>query len=542
MLDNQNFYPTPEKLISKMLSKVVNKRNIRAILEPSAGMGHIVDYLYKSDSFNYRKSNIFLIENDPNLQAHLRAKNFDTRNEKKGFSYNLIDSDFLHYNGIESFDLIIANFPFSDGEKHLLKAIDLMFSGQIVCLINAETLKNPYSNRRKQLIQKLEETNATVEYLEGEFEFAERKTNVEVALVYINIEATVEKDIFNNIQDEKEEEINFKEDYSLENTESIKSLVCRYELEKERVREFILNFYNSSALVSDYLKLKVTGVGELEDGTLTDTIKYQLNQFSKNIKKKYWNKAIELDVIKDKLTTEKRKEFRELLKQNDKIEFNENNLYQLLENLIKDLPEMMSDSVISLFKSFTNYALHDSHYGKEFKKNVHFFSGWKTNHGYKVQKKVIMPFYQDMRWSNTMDVSYDQVDFLDNIDKVLKYFKRSDWTRDMSDICKESLKEGKSKKIDTGFFYVSFYKKGTIHLEFKDEDVLRLFNIEAGRKLKFLPDDYGLKKYDDLDEESRVIIDQFEGKKNYKTVKNNRLEITRESLKLTFIGQDNDNK
>ena len=69
-----------------------------------------------------------------------------------------------YYNGLEQFDLIIANFPFSDGDKHLHKAIDIMFSGQIVCLINAETIKNPFSNSRKELIQKLKRLNASIEF------------------------------------------------------------------------------------------------------------------------------------------------------------------------------------------------------------------------------------------------------------------------------------------------------------------------------------------------------------------------------------------
>ena len=39
------------------------------------------------------------------------------------------------------------NPPFSEGDKHLLKAINIMKNGgQIVCILNAETIKNPYSN------------------------------------------------------------------------------------------------------------------------------------------------------------------------------------------------------------------------------------------------------------------------------------------------------------------------------------------------------------------------------------------------------------
>ena len=49
------------------------------------------------------------------------------------------------------YDLIIMNPPFDNGDKHLLKAIDLQKNGgAIICLLNAETLKNPYSKYKKR--------------------------------------------------------------------------------------------------------------------------------------------------------------------------------------------------------------------------------------------------------------------------------------------------------------------------------------------------------------------------------------------------------
>ena len=64
----------------------------------------------------------------------------------------------------------MMNPPFSEGDKHLLKALELMKNGgQVVCLLNAETLKNPYSNSRKELIQKLKELDAKIKYLEANF-------------------------------------------------------------------------------------------------------------------------------------------------------------------------------------------------------------------------------------------------------------------------------------------------------------------------------------------------------------------------------------
>ena len=95
----------------------------------------------------------------------------------------------------------------------------------------------------------------------------------------------------------------------------------------------------------------------------------------------------------------------------------------------------------------------------------------------------------------------------------------------MSEYCKEALKEGQNKRIETDYFFVSIYKKGTMHLEFKDMEVLRLFNIEAAKKLNFLPEDYAEKEYEDLTNKEKEIVNQFESKKTYKANKNGTFKI-----------------
>ncbi len=74
------------------------------------------------------------------------------------------------------------NPPFADGAKHVLKAWEILFDGEIVAILNAETLKNPYSKERK-LLFKLIEQYGEVEYLQQIFAGvdAERQTNVEIA-------------------------------------------------------------------------------------------------------------------------------------------------------------------------------------------------------------------------------------------------------------------------------------------------------------------------------------------------------------------------
>jgi len=81
------------------------------------------------------------------------------------------------------------NPPFSNGAAHLLKALDLQKNGgAIACVLNAETIRNPYTNERKVLCKKLEELNASIEYMQGAFISSEHPTGVEIAIIKVLIE------------------------------------------------------------------------------------------------------------------------------------------------------------------------------------------------------------------------------------------------------------------------------------------------------------------------------------------------------------------
>ncbi|HEX3100790.1 MAG TPA: hypothetical protein VHQ01_03300, partial [Pyrinomonadaceae bacterium] len=140
----EDFYPTPKTLINKLIEGL-KLSEMASILEPSAGKGDICDVLKRrlESSYNRRSNIIDVIEINPDLQPILRSK-----------GYNLIQDDFLTFNTSKAYDLIIANFPFSSGDVHLAKALRLVESngGELVCLVNAETIRNPFNTHRQMLI------------------------------------------------------------------------------------------------------------------------------------------------------------------------------------------------------------------------------------------------------------------------------------------------------------------------------------------------------------------------------------------------------
>ena len=159
---NPEFFPTPKSFLEKIEIDFADfweklPRNI-SILEPSAGKGDIAEWFKHRTSENYywrqdrrclyfSKSDIDCIEIVPELRSMLKGK-----------SYQLVHDDFLTFSSLKRYDLIFMNPPFSNGDKHLLKAIDMQerYGGMVVCILNAETKRKKHIKVRKILKQKLE--------------------------------------------------------------------------------------------------------------------------------------------------------------------------------------------------------------------------------------------------------------------------------------------------------------------------------------------------------------------------------------------------
>ncbi|MBD3216590.1 MAG: DUF4942 domain-containing protein [Candidatus Lokiarchaeota archaeon] len=498
----KEYYPTPEDLIRKMCKKI-DWSSIKYILEPSAGKGGILDYIKESkEKYSFKFS---CIEVEPEFQAILRDK-----------KYNVIDSDFLSYQGADAHDLIIMNPPFSNGDQHLFKAINMMFSGQIVCLLNAETLRNPYSNLRKELVKKLIELDAEIEYIENAFVDAERKTVVEVALVYINMIKPI-SDLFSDCK--KGEEVNpeLEEKNEVAHKDQVEYLVSSFNHTIKLGIEQIKSYFSNWNRLSPYLKLvhvdndaKYQKSGEIE-------LKIAANEFVDSVRRSYWKRILEIKKVRDRMTQEKINEFHAKLNAYSSLDFTESNIRQFMLNIIQEYGNTLEKAVEEIFDKMT---LKHSWY-KETDKNILHFNGWKTNKAFYVNSKVILPmaggygggFIDD--WSGNWLVGYNVIGQLHDIDVVMNYFSGFGSYKSIVEALEEAFAKGGSKNIESSFFIISVYKKGTIHLTFRDEGIRRRFNIMACKGKKWLPEDYGTKAYKDMTTEEKDVVESFEGKENY---------------------------
>ena len=523
---NKSFYPTPESLIKRMIDKVSPEYHHLSgisILEPSAGKGDIIEYIKK----NSRAVDIKAIEIELDLQHILRGKGI-----------HVIDSDFLQYSGTDRFDLIIGNPPFGNGELHLLKAIDIMFNGEIVFLLNAETLKNPYSANRELLVKKLNDLNAEIEYIENAFVDAERKTGVEIALIHIKIENNYDSFLFDGDIDKAntlKESVDEKNEVA--SSDMVKNLVESYNETLKVCLETIKGYYSNYNRVIGYLSLSI-GNADVDNHQYKSNSEFNyfinkaINNIAYSIRTKYWNDTLNLPEVQTRLTIKKRREFYDSIKSYSYMDFTERNIRNFILNLVKSYEETLSEAVTDLFDIFTiKY-----HYSTEFDKNRHYFDGWKTNEAFFVNSKVIrpmvtsydMPFFDS--WTGKNRIHYSIKEKLNDIDLVMRYFKfySDDSFISIVDALEANFEIGKTRGIESTFFKISVYKKGTIHLTFKDEDIRRRFNIIACKYKKWLPQDYGKKHYKDMSKEEKDIVSSFESEKDY-TSKLNQIGFSKEN-------------
>ena len=185
MIGSEDFYPTPVTFL-KEIARGLDWDKIRYVLEPSAGRGNIAEFVrnetkyVSAQGWNYdrKKVDIDCVEIEPELRSILTGKNF-----------RVVHDDFLTFRTYKHYDLVFMNPPFSQGAKHLLKAIEVqsLSGGMIICILNAETIRNVCTNERNLLGRKLKEFNAEIMFYENAFAQADNPTNVEVAVVKITI-------------------------------------------------------------------------------------------------------------------------------------------------------------------------------------------------------------------------------------------------------------------------------------------------------------------------------------------------------------------
>ncbi len=504
-----DYYPTPDTLLNRITAGL-DWEKVEYVLEPSAGKGNIAEYVKREidNRCRYgwgdrRRPDIDCVEIEPELRSILIGKGF-----------RVIHDDFLTLHTYKHYDLVIMNPPFSNGAGHLLKALEVqsVSGGAIICILNAETIRNLCTNERNLLWRKLSGLGAQIEFIEGAFSKAENPTDVEIAVVKVTVpEPERHSVLFDTLREKKYEELKRDREFQeLAPADIVEAYVAQYNREIEWGLRLWDEFLELKAGAMDETTTLDIGINERGHGSTDD---FTINRYVRSIRRKYWDKFFKSPNITRRMTSNLQNEYLSQVNEFVNYDFSYWNVKTVMIDITKNLTKGVEDCIIELFDELS--AVHAWEPGT--KNNIHYYDGWATNKSWYVNRKVILTcIHAFSDYDGRLEIDYRVRQKLADIEKALNYLDSGETEgHDLYLWLEEAAKTQQSRNIRLKYFNVTFYKKGTCHLEFTNERLLKKLNIFGSQRKGWLPSGYGRKHYKDMTREEQHVIDSFEGPMEY---------------------------
>lgn len=520
--DSKDYYPTPPALAAELLAGLkIDGHSIEyaggPILEPSAGSGDLARAIEKAAGIRYNsdgtRDDYYSTGNKYRLDAlqlDCIEKSADLRAVLKENGFRVVHDDFLTFTPRAHYKAIIMNPPFSEGARHLLHALHIMErGGEVRCILNAETIRNPCTNERKELAALLAKYNARITYKQGAFTHAARKTSVEVALVFVTIPpAPPVSRIRLELNAETTHRYQAAPDLAaLVSSDPITAAVERY----NAAADGLARLYEEYDGISSLFTLP-KNQGDSSAPAPCVSLNKSYNDALRDLRGLFWEQLFDLPQIRDAMTLTMQNDYCKRLHELRDYDFSRYNILTVREEISRNIVSGIESEIIRLFDDWTNL-----HYNSEYSKNVHYYNGWCTNEAYEIGKRVIFRCNVWSYWSDRLLPTH-AVDQLANIEKTLHFLDTNGAAYNGDDLraaLQAAEDNGQTAKIQLHYFNATFYKKGTCHIEFTNADVLKSFNIFASQKKGWLPPSYGKKTYHDMSTADRAVVDSFEGETSY---------------------------
>ena len=445
--DVNQFYPTPSNLVYKLIGPY---NGPTSVLEPSAGNGSIADILKKHSRFE-----VSVCEISPDLRAILIGK-----------GHKVIGTDFLTLQAPYRFGLVVMNPPFNRCADHVIKAWEdcLLPSGDIAAIIPKSALKKTTGSYTK--LNQLIDLYGKVEEIGSAFSTAQRSTDAECVIIRLTKPAAKGFRPFADFTPNSDEPLDMGEAAQLPALrDMVKSIVAQYNASMKALR---------LTLESEHAYRRITP----NDAWYTDEFKGESDNVRiEKTKTAFWELVFSRTKIGETITSGFRKQFNEERANLAQMEFSDVTIYEVLHRFMVNKKAIYEQCVMDVFKEATYYSRDNAIQSQQ----------WATNKSWKVNSKIIMPrALNEYGWY--LDYRQSIGDFLDDMDKVLTMFGSPNGVSTknaIAEILKGVNDQNYWAEYDTPNFKFRVFKKGTLHLYFKDTEALDMINQFAAERNLF---------------------------------------------------------
>lgn len=464
----QQFFPTPFEVAIQVKNKSHELvKHPQEIVDTSAGKGDLLKTFANRYDWKLKK---YAIEIDSELRLILKE------------DYIVIGSDFFAFDDPMEFDVVVMNPPFKRGAEHALRGWNFVKpDGCIVGLLNAETLRNPCTKERRRLLNLIEEHGGW-KSLGSAFSKAERPTDVEVVMFWMKKpEKVLDPNNFkfsgNFTPPDPEVFAKFKEN-PLVSADAITALVGQYKtcaglLQVKIQCQSELNFHLSGLSdhkrSDDKVHVKLDYMSELQD------LKYRM-----------WWTIFDMTKMCEGLTSDFRKKFDHEIASAVHMEFNRGNILELLAGFFANKNQIFIDACCYVFDRGTAY----------YEKNKIHPEGWKTNSGWKLNKRIIIPSWGiQVGWTGEgWQLSHGSSAriFYSDLDQVLETLSEGQYKTNrgflsmLHDHSRNDRIIEAGQWVQLGAYKVRLYKKGTVHIEFTDAYLLEDLNAIVAKERNWI--------------------------------------------------------
>lgn len=477
-------YPTSPALALRAWAKFKNK-TVTKLLEPHAGNGDLVQP-WLADRGHYPSWDA--IEINARKHPELKAQNAA-----------IVGYDFLSFGACALYSHIIMNPPFRNGVQHVLHAWNGLFEGEIVAIINAETIRNPFSAERQHLTR-LIDAHGSVEFIQDAFLGPDvtRETAVEIALVHLEKKAPV-KSILGSLlstlapdQAQNAETVEVSAGTALAIPEGfIERTVRDFEeaasLAKEAACLMAKAQFASNRLgetMSQTLE-RMTG-GEAPTKDFAPQVRDTFATEYAKLKDRAWTRVLMSTQVAEKLSSTTYKNVLAEFGSIKLLEFTVANIYGFLEGLCQASGDIQADMVCGVFDKISAYHT----------ENTVYYMGWKSNDahrtmGMRVKKsRFIIPDHKSESYYKRAD--HHCVLMLRDFDKAFALLEGKtapdvslaslfDTTQTFKRLCA-------GERLSSDYFDVRYYpKRGTIHFFPRNAELMDKLNRMVGKYRQWLP-------------------------------------------------------